>query len=188
VHRPLGEQREDGRADVTAPAPAPSAMATAWSARSEAESETEARSEPGAERAGTEPAASAGLVLQQAPHFTAGFPAGLVHGATTVWIEEAEAETFALRAIVRAIVRVIVRALEWLSHEWVVLRFWSRTQECVPMHQRYIGNYRYATVGSRVMRITVTASHEFDGWMRLPMCPRNAGERKTRKGKRWKRS
>jgi hypothetical protein len=64
------------------------------------------------------------LVLQEVPHLTAGLLTGVVHGATTVRIEEAEPETFGLRAI--------VRALEWLSHVCLV-SFVVETAARVPM-------------------------------------------------------
>jgi len=116
VHRPLGEQRQDGCAHITAaaaavsatgstPSPTTTAPSPARAARAEARSETEAgravRSESESTRAGARLAASV--------------TSSLVHGAAAVGADGPEAELRWLGAV--------VWSLEWFTHGCLVSRW-----------------------------------------------------------------
>src|SRR5581483_3245347 len=73
VHRPLGEQREDGRTDVTAPAPSapPAAAAMAATRTAGTEAEATARTEAGSEAGTVAESPSSGLGHCLAPEMFA---------------------------------------------------------------------------------------------------------------------
>jgi hypothetical protein len=124
VHRPLGEERQDGRSHVTA-APAAGAAATppaAPTARAEAEAETraETRAESGSE---TGAEVVAGVVAEVFAEFPSGLAPGVVQGAP-VNRAGGEAESEAGPAAEWSL-----GGSEWVAH-FLSLRSWITHRSC----------------------------------------------------------
>jgi hypothetical protein len=142
VHRSLGQQRQDRRADIAAPAATATAAATTRTApvAGTRTARSEAELDAGPERtAAVRGRLRTGVVSGETAHFASGFAPGLVHGAAAVRIEGAEAEFLSGWAR--------VRALEWFSHANLVSRSVRVRRMRIAIAQRYIGIYRDATLG-----------------------------------------
>ena len=100
MHRPVGEQLQDGGADVAAlTATAPAAATAAWTAEAEAAARVEAESaaagaeaaEPGSEAGPNGPSPVGAVLADVVAEIATGLPAVFVEGAAVARIE-AEAE------------------------------------------------------------------------------------------------
>ena len=139
VHRPLGEQSQDGRADVAALAASASAATAARAAESEAAAAD--RSRRGRARSRSRPESRGrtgrpvGAVLADVVAELATGMSPLLVQRAACWGSNAEAESCPVWA----------SGCEWVVHVCLISRFWSGTRLRFPIRQRYIGNYRDAT-------------------------------------------
>jgi hypothetical protein len=161
VHRTVGEQNQDGGADVATLASPASAATTTRAAETESaeaaarvEAEAPATGPESGLKAGSERTVAAGAVFTEMfAEFATGLPPLLVQVAALMGVEP-EAEPAGLWC-------------EWVVHGESPY-FRQETPYAFPIDQRYIGNYRDATFGRRP-----SAMHK--SWCRFLLVERDAG-------------